>query len=333
MAAFEELVEIWRGDFLESRHMGAIAVVRSNGELIEAIGDVSQMILPRSSCKILQALPLVESGAAVRFGLDDKRLALSCASHQGAAIHVDEVMQWLDHLGLSERDLRCGPQPSSDAGLRDSMIKQGISPDQCHNNCSGKHTGFLTLNRHLDGGAEYIDPEHAVQKAVRQATQEIAGEELSGFAIDGCSAPNFAMSLKGLATSMANLADPSGLGPARSAAATRLVQAMAEFPEMVAGEGRACTELMRAMGNGTVVKTGAEAVFTAILPSQKIGIALKIADGATRASEAAMAAMLVKYGVANANDPMVQKRLTPYLPNRRGINAARIQPAKIINPL
>ncbi len=328
MSQAQPLVEIWRGEFLESIHNGHAVVCDAAGNIVAAWGDPEQVILPRSSSKMLQALPLVESGAAAAAGLTSEQLALSCASHQGAAIHTERVAKWLGDLGLSDDDLRCGPQPPNDAPARHALRDHGESPCQMHNNCSGKHTGFLTLNRHLHAHAEYIEVDHPVQKAVKDAFEEMTGMETFGYGIDGCSAPNFATTVAGLARAMARMADPSGLGSVREAAARSLVAAMREHPLLVAGEGRACSELMAAMDGKVAVKTGAEGVFVAILPEQGLGVALKIEDGATRASESAMAAILVRLGVLSPDHPLAIKRLRPAILNRRDIDTGSVRPAK-----
>jgi L-asparaginase II len=318
------MVEVWRGDIAESRHRGHAVVCDAQGAVRAAWGDPDAVILPRSSCKMLQALPLVESGAAA--GLTSEQLALACASHSGAAMHVTRVAHWLAELGLGEADLRCGPQVPDDAPERHRLRAAGLAPDQRHNNCSGKHAGFLTLNRHLHGGAEYVALDHPVQQAVRAAFEEMTGAPSPGWGIDGCSAPNFGTTVHGLALAMARMADPRGLGPVREAAARRLVAAMVAHPALVAGEGRACTELMAAMGGSVAIKTGAEAVFVAILPGQGLGVALKIEDGATRASECAIAALLVRLGVIAADDPALARRLHPAITSRRGFPAGSIRP-------
>lgn len=327
MAATEIMAEVWRGGFLESLHLGAAAVCDSRGDLVAFWGDPQAVILPRSACKMLQALPLVESGAADHFSLGSEQLALACASHQGARMHTDRVKRWLSVIEREEANLACGPQAPSRISDRDALIQAGEAAGRRHNNCSGKHTGFLTLERRLGGGLAYVDTDHPVQKAVRAAYEDMTGETSPGFATDGCSAPNFATSLQGLATAMARMANPSSLGETRSGAARRLVSAMAKHPELVAGEGRACTGLMRAMDGRAVVKTGAEGVFTAILPERGLGVAIKIADGATRASECAMAALLVRLGAAEGDHPEVQARLNPTLRNWDGLDVGHISPA------
>jgi L-asparaginase II len=319
------MVELWRGGRLESSHLGHAVICGPDGQIIDAWGDPQAIIFPRSSCKMLQALPLIESGAAAAAGLTDAHLALSCASHQGAAIHTGMVTRWLADLGLAEADLRCGAHEPYDRDERDRLIKTDTSPCQIHNNCSGKHSGFLTLNRHLGGHADYVEVDHPVQKAVRAAFEEVTGEVSPGYGIDGCSAPNFATSVAGLARAMAAFAVARDTGDSRERAMHRLTRAMAAHPDLVAGEGRACTELMRAMDGRAAIKTGAEAVFVAIVPERQIGIALKIVDGAGRASEAAIAALLVRAGVLNADHPATRKRLNAVQRNWRGFETGDIR--------
>ncbi|MEO5620001.1 MAG: asparaginase [Cypionkella sp.] len=326
--AAAELVQLWRGGLLESTHRGHVVICDEAGEIVEAWGDPERIIFPRSSCKMIQALPLLESGAAEAAGLTDAQIALSCASHQGAHLHVDMAQRWLADLGLGEADLRCGAHEPYDRAERDRLIETHQTPCQLHNNCSGKHSGFLTANKHLKGGSEYTEVDHPLQRAIRAATEEVTGETVAGYGIDGCSAPNFAMSVKGLARAMASFAAASEDGNTRQRAMARLRKAMALHPELVAGEGRACTELMRAMQGRASIKTGAEAVFVAMLPDQKLGIALKIEDGNGRASEAVIVALLAKLGVLDAAHPMAQKRLPAPQVNWRGFNTGELRLAE-----
>ncbi|WP_347311639.1 asparaginase [Defluviimonas sp. SAOS-178_SWC] len=319
------MIELWRGGMLESMHLGHAVICDEKGEVVEAWGDPDAVIFPRSSCKMIQALPLLESGAADAARLGEPQLALACASHNGAAIHTERVARWLSDLGLGEEDLRCGVQMPDDPAARKELICSDTSPCQIHNNCSGKHAGFLTLAKHLKAGPEYHEVDHPVQRAVRAAFEEVTGETSPGFGIDGCSAPNFATSVHGLARAMAFFAGGRLEGTPRERAAARLVAAMTRHPELVAGEGRACTKLMRAMGGSVAVKTGAEAVFVAILPKQKRGIALKIMDGGTRASEAAVAALLRRLGAIAPDDPVLARYLTGPITNRRGLAVGDIR--------
>ncbi len=326
MTAPHPMAEIWRGGVLESLHSGHAVICDSKG-IVDAWGDPATVIFPRSSCKMIQALPLIETGAAEAAGLTEAHLALACASHQGERRHVDMAARWLAAIGLAEPDLRCGAHDPYDRVERDRLIKSDTSPCQLHNNCSGKHCGFLTVTRHLKAGPEYVELDHPLQQAIKTAFEEVTEEPSTGHGIDGCSAPNFTTSVAGLARAMASFACASDTGSVRRRAMHRLTRAMATYPELVAGEGRACTELMRAMGGRVAIKTGAEAVFVAILPEQKLGIALKISDGGTRGAEAAIAALLVRAGVLEADHPAARKRLDAVQTNCRGKQTGVIRAA------
>lgn len=314
--------EIWRGKFLESVHSGHAVICDDTGQIVESWGDPTQVVLPRSSSKMIQAMPLINSGAADKFGLSMEQLALACASHVGAAIHSERVGVWMETLGLGDDDFRCGPQDPRDKDAHEALIRAHQTPCRIHNNCSGKHAGFLTLTRHLGAGPDYVDPAHPVQKASLEAFETVTQETSPGYGIDGCSAPNFASTLHGMARAMAHFASaPEG------SAEARLHQAMRLHPELVAGEGRACTELMRAMGGKVALKTGAEGYYIAILPEQKLGIALKAACGTTRAAECAIAALLVRLGVLDANHPATLKRMNAPIRNFADIVTGMLKPA------
>ena len=295
-----ELIEATRGGRVECVHRGHVVVCDSKGEITFALGDPSANIFPRSACKMLQALPMVESGAAKSLRQD--QLALSCASHIGAAYHTDRVRAWLADLGLSDADFRCGPQEPSDRAARDGLIRAGESPCQYHNNCSGKHTGFLTFNQHLGGGPDYIDPDHPVQKAVKATFEEVTGEDSPGFGIDGCSAPNHATSVHGLARAMASFAGAHDRSGARAEGQQALIEAMMAYPELVSGEGKPTTELMRLTAGRAAIKSGADGVYVAIIPELRVGVALKISDGGDIAKAVAMASVLRKLGILPQTD-------------------------------
>ncbi|UWQ17729.1 asparaginase [Jannaschia sp. M317] len=303
-----ELVEVTRGGRVESVHRGRAVICDGSGAVIEAWGDPDAVIFPRSACKMMQALPLLETGAGR--DLTDRHLAFVCASHRGQTRHTELAAQWLSDLGLGESDLRCGVHLPYHVPSAHALIHAGEAPCQLHNNCSGKHCGFLMLGQHLGAGPDYIDPDHAVQRAVRAAFEEVCEEESPGYGIDGCSAPNFAIRLSAFAAAAGRFARArEDASAARTRAMARLVSAMRAHPELVAGDGGACTDLMRATGGKAAVKTGAEAVYLAILPELDRSIAVKISDGTTRAAEAVIAALLVRLGVLAAADP-VARRLT-----------------------
>lgn len=321
------MTELWRGPFLESLHLGHAVVCDDTGQIIRSWGDPDAQIYPRSSCKMIQALPLVTSGAADKYGLTTEHLALACASHSGAVIHTDRVSAWLTQLGLNDDALRCGSQMPDDQDAQYGLIRDHAKPCQIHNNCSGKHAGFLTLAAHMGAGPEYVDIDHPVQQACRHAVEETTGLVSPGYGIDGCSAPNFATTVHGLARSMAWFASATDRNDRQSDAGARLAAAMRQHPELVAGEGRACTELMRAMEGKVVIKTGAEAVYIAIIPEKRMGVALKIADGTTRAAECAIATILVQLGVLDADHPSTRKFMNAPILNRRNIEVGMIKPA------
>jgi L-asparaginase II len=288
------LVELTRGARVESIHRGAVAVADAKGVLRVSLGDVETPVFPRSALKPIQAVPLIETGAADRFALNDEEVALACASHSGEPAHTTRIAAWQARIGCSADDLACGPHRPVHEKTATAMIKSGERWTPLHNNCSGKHTGFMTLAKGLGAPvAGYQLHDHPVQRTVETALKEMAG--LSGdlpWGIDGCTVPNFAIPLHALARALAAFADPSGLTPSRRAATARILSAMQAHPDLIAGTGRPCTVLMRQNPN-LAIKTGAEGVYVAILPALGLGVALKIDDGAGRASETAIAALLI----------------------------------------
>ena len=326
------LVEITRGARVESVHRGSIAIADADGRIVFSLGDIEALAYPRSSLKPVQALPLLESGAAEAFGLGDEEVALACASHTGEPMHTTRVAAWLARIGCEVADLACGPQPVRYEPVWDAMVKRGEQPTRLHNNCSGKHTGFLTVARHWDIATQgYELHDHPVQRAVAAALGELAGidSELA-WGIDGCGAPNFALPLSAFARALAKLATPAALPVERGNAARRVVRAMTAHPELVSGIGRTCAIFMRAAGGRAAVKTGAEGYFAGIVPDAGLGIALKIDDGATRASETAMAAILDKLGLLG-DDAAAHAILRAAVTNTRGAVVGERRPAAALH--
>jgi L-asparaginase II len=289
------LVEVTRGPLVESVHRGSIAVADAAGKIVFALGDLETPTYPRSSLKPIQALPLIESGAADAFGLSDEEIALACASHSGEPMHTERVAAWLTRIGCVESDLACGAHPSRYEPVAEAMIRRGEKPTRIHNNCSGKHSGFLTVARHWDIATQgYERPDHPVQSAIVQTLSELA--EVTGdipYGIDGCAAPNFALPLASLAHAFAKLTASRG---------HRVVRAMTAHPELVSGTGRTCAILMRSAQGRAAVKTGAEGFFAGIVPELGLGIAIKLDDGAGRAADTVMAAMLDRYGLLGTDE-------------------------------
>jgi L-asparaginase II len=291
------LVEVTRGNRVESIHRGAIAVCNATGDVRLAIGDIDAAVYPRSSLKPVQALPLVESGAAARYSLGSEEIALACASHSGEPQHTTRIAAWQARIGCSTADLACGAHRPMHEATANEMIARGEKWTPLHNNCSGKHTGFMTVARTLGAPvAGYELPDHPVQRLIETTFSELSG--VTGplpYGIDGCTVPNFAVPLRALALAMARIADADKLPRVRADACRRIFSAMTTHPELVAGTGRACTRLMR-QSPAIAVKTGAEGVYVAILPSLGLGAALKAEDGAGRAAETAIAGLLIALG-------------------------------------
>ncbi len=306
-------VEVTRGPLVESRHLVRAAVADARGALAARWGDVAGAVFPRSAIKPIQALTLVESGAAAAWGVSSAEIALACASHGGEPAHVAAVRTWLARLGLADADLQCGLHPPLYEPAARDLARAGEAPAPAHNNCSGKHAGLLTVARHLgQDTAGYLRPEHPVQVRVSASIAEISGcdVEAAPVAVDGCGIPTIGLPLAGLARAMARLGDPAAEAPARAEACRRVTGAMAAHPLMVAGHECCCTAVIEATGGEALVKTGAEGVFMAALPALGLGVALKVDDGARRAAEVAMLALLRHLG---ALDEAQAARLAHYV--------------------
>jgi L-asparaginase II len=328
-------VVVRRGERVESEHRVAYAVAAADGRLLEAAGDVARPVFPRSAVKPLQALALVESGAADRFSVSERELALACASHGGEPEHVDLVRAWLARLGLDGSALECGAHPPTHAPSAARLIAAGHPPERVHNNCSGKHAGMITVARHLGAPvAGYSGADHPVQRLIAESLREMAGlSNLEAPAIDGCGVPTHPIPLGRLAAAMARFAHPVGLPEARAAACARLRAAMIAHPHLVAGRGRLCSEIM-AVAPDVLVKTGAEGVYAACLPEQGLGLALKVEDGAGRAAEVAVLALLHALGAFGPGAAAaLAERSRPQLRNHAGLVVGRIEPAAGWMPL
>lgn len=315
------LVELTRGALVESVHRGAIAVCDARGRVKLSLGDVHRPVYPRSACKMMQALPLVESGAADAFAVSPKELSLACASHSGEKFHVAAAGGWLKRMGLKAGDLACGPHLPFNEKAAQALIRAGQKPTRLHNNCSGKHSGFLCCALHMGAATKgYEKPGHVVQKAARQAIGEMCGVDPQAMPVgtDGCAAPNFAVPLKALASGFARLADPQGLAPGRAAAVYRLMDAVTRHRLYESGTGRFDAMAMAEALPGTMTKIGAEGVLAAAIPELGLGVAVKIEDGAARGAEAVMGHLLVKLGALKASSRTARAHVDAPILNWRG---------------
>lgn len=291
-------VEVTRGNLVESRHHGMAVVVDGDGKILFSAGDIESGVFPRSACKAMQALPLVESGAADAYGFGNRELALACSSHNGEDAHVELAASMLAKAGRDVNVLECGAHWSSDQATLIHQARTLEKPIALHNNCSGKHSGFVCACCHMDVDTQgYVGYDHPLQQEIRTTMQALTGAVLSHetCGTDGCSIPTYAVPLKGLAHGFAKMATGTGLEPLRAKSAKRLIDACMAEPFYVAGTGRTCTRLMQVSPGRIFAKTGAEGVFVAALPESGIAMAVKCEDGTTRAAEAMIAALLARY--------------------------------------
>lgn len=275
----------YRGPVAEAVHYGQVAVARTTGELVAGLGETGAPVVLRSSAKPLQALSLIVSGAADRFGLDPRHLAIACASHAGSALHQAVVREILARLELDESYLDCGVHWPDDKAERERLIRAGLAPTAIHNNCSGKHAGMLATALALGASPRgYLDPAHAVQVLIRHHFAAMSDvPEASLFPLpDGCGAPTYALPLVNIAIAFARLGRPDDLPPDLRAAAQRLTAAMVAHPELVQGPGSFNTALLAESHGEVVAKGGAEGLFALAIPAAGVGMAIKVSDGAGR---------------------------------------------------
>ena len=323
------LVEVTRGQLVESRHRGSVSVVDADGATVLSIGDVDRRVFPRSAVKALQALPLIESGAADKFGLTDEEIALACASHSGEPEHVRVAGSMLTKAGRDAGCLECGTHwPMGEAASR-ALAAEGGQPNALHNNCSGKHAGFICL---ACGTGEdprgYVSADHPVQRMIREALEDVTGacHTLDKSGIDGCSIPTYAIRLPSLAFGFARFGTGAGLSAGARAAAERIRKAVAAHPFMVAGTGRFDTKLMEILKERAFVKVGAEGVYCASFPELGYGIALKADDGHVRAAEAMMAGLVLRFlPLDGAERTAVEALAQPVFKNWNGIEVGSIR--------
>jgi L-asparaginase II len=331
------LIAVRRGPLVEALHRGAVVVADGQGRVVAHVGDPEHVTYMRSSAKPLQLLAMVESGAADRFGFAPEELACMAGSHSGSRRHVETVARSLARLGLDASALACGVHPPFDPEEQKRLQAEGLAPSPLHNNCSGKHTGMLALAQHRGWPTEgYERPDHPVQVRIREVLAQMAGfpaEEIV-LGTDGCSVPVHALPLRAAATAFARLVDPQGLPPSLAEACRRVVAAMVAHPEMVAGEGRLCTLLMRAWPGRLVAKAGAEGYYAVgILPgalgngNPGLGLVVKLEDGdGRRGRDPALLEALRLLGVYGGDLPPTLAPLgNRPLTNHRGLTVGTIE--------
>lgn len=328
------LAEVRRGLIIESRHRGAIVAVEPDGLAVTELGDASLITSTRSTIKPIQAIPFITSGAADSYHVTERELAVACASHEGEPIHTETVKRMLERAGLNESALRCGAHAPYNQETARQLEVDGSRFTQIHNNCSGKHAAMLMTAAHQGFTLEdYTSPSHPIQREIISILAQIGDiDKNMPTAIDGCSAPTFGVPLRSIATAFARLINPSSVSANVAQAATRLVRAMINYPEMVGGTGRFDTALLKAARGKLVCKVGAEAVYgIGVLPSERfprgLGIAIKMEDGSYRGLGPAVVEALAQLRVLDESE---QAELAEYhhpaIENRRDTKVGEVLP-------
>ena len=329
-AANPVLVEVHRGGQVESRHRGAAVAIDADGEMLFACGAVDAPVYPRSSLKMFQAIPLIESGAADAANLSADEITLACASHSGEEVHRNAVEKWLTRVNLHVDDLECGKALPMSASAKRAHLQNGGAPLRALNTCSGKHAGMLTLAKFLDAPTRgYSDYDHPTQRIWMTAFGELTDSNPLEFSWerDGCGLPALCMPLTTLARGFAAFGAPQKFAEPRARAMTTLLESIPRAPLMLAGHGRCCTDVVAASDGQVIVKTGAEGVYAGVAPQRAIGFALKIDDGATRAAEVALGALLAQLALlSHPQCAQLQTHFAPVIHNSNGDHTGHIAP-------
>ncbi|MBX2884010.1 MAG: asparaginase [Granulosicoccus sp.] len=325
------LVNRWRGNAIESRHRGAVAVLNADGTLVAQLGDAQRAVFPRSAIKFLQAISFVESGAMQAFGLDDRHLALACASHNGEPVHVDLAAEWLERIGCDQEELECGATLPSHKATQFELLSEGRGPQRIHHNCSGKHLGLMSTCKHLgEQVRNYRLYNHSAQQRWFDVLESLSNARVRQlpWGYDGCAIPTLAMPLQRLALAMARFGDPSRFPDGQRQAVEQIHLALQSQPYLVAGKERLCTALMERLAPEIMVKVGAEGVYTAVIPEHRLGVALKIDDGHDGAARVALGAILTILGVLPEEDAKaLEDYFVPTINNSRGETIGRMEPS------
>lgn len=329
--SYELFIEVTRSYTVESRHFGAAVICDFKGRVLESWGDIDQLVFPRSALKPIQAIGVVESGASDHYSLSNADISLACASHQGEPMHVERVALWLNRLGLNQDHLACGAHLPGDELSAHQLLASGKDCCRIHNNCSGKHAGFLTTALYLKKPVEnYHQIDHPVQQLSLDIISDLSQIELRKYpiGIDGCGFPAPALPLVHLGIAMARFANPAELSDHRAKAIKRIQTAIIHEPLYMAGHRSTASALIEATKGAVLAKTGAEGVFMAALPERDLGIALKISDGSGRARSVALLAILDHLGaLSDTEKHKLRHHISPEIINTQGLAVGEIRPA------
>jgi len=314
-------IHVTRGPMSESVHLVDAVVMDENKKILESWGDIQTPVYPRSAIKLLQAMLIIESGAYEAHELDHRHLALASSSHYADPVHTELVHEWLAKYKLNEDNLRCGVQSPSREAVRDSLLLANLKPNRGHNNCSGKHSGLISVCVHKGYDVAHYDQyTHPVQKDLMKLLSSVYEYDLTNaaYGIDGCGIPTMATPVYNLAVGHVNLF--------KSLSGKLILDGVSRHPDLISGAGNFPTEITRATNGRVFAKVGAEGVYCALSPKEKIYIALKVRDGANRASQFATACLLKKFGcISEDEEKVLQKFLHPQIKNWEGLVVGTLQ--------
>ncbi|MEK2645958.1 asparaginase [Bdellovibrio sp. BCCA] len=325
------VVEVLRGPVVESLHQVMAVVVNEIGSITQYWGHPQFLTMPRSAIKMLQALPLIESGAADKFELEDKHIALACSSHRGEKDHITALTQWMDKVGIKESSYVCAPHLPYNEESALEMTRKGQKPTVLCNNCAGKHSALITTCLHLgEDPTGYEKYEHNAQKRLRKVLTETMRYDHSktAYGIDGCGIPTYAVPLQNMAVGMSVLIN-SKESPARKAASERILRAVRSFPFYISGSDNFATAVIEKTHGRAIIKGGAEGVFCGVLPEKRVAFAIKASDGAGRAAQVATASLLLQLGGLNETEfKALAKYTMPTVTNWKGDVVGQMRIAK-----
>jgi L-asparaginase II len=308
-----------------------VAVVNEAGHLLHGWGNTNYATYPRSAIKMLQALPLVESGAADKFSLNDEWLALACASHRGEKKHLEALGAWAQKIGVPETALACGPHLPYNEAAAHEFIRHNRKPTSFCNNCAGKHLGLISTCIHVGEDYHgYEKYEHGAQKRLRHILTETMKVDhgIIPQAVDGCGIQTYVVPLHAIAVGMSTFINHNA-APLRKNAAQRLVRAVSNNPFYVAGSDDFTTSVIEKTQGRSIIKGGAEGVFAGFLPDKKVAFALKVADGAGRAAQFAASQVLLHLGGMNLDEGKSLSKFTqPHITNWKGDVVGTLRIAK-----
>jgi len=320
---FVDLVQVTRGDITENIHQGVAVAMDSTGRIIKQWGDVKTEIFPRSALKPIQTFGIITSGADKALNINEERIALATSSHHAETVHLDMVKSWLIELKLDEEDLALGPAWPLGAKRKDYILRHEGRKSRIYHNCSGKHCGQLSICVHQKFKTlNYQDPKHPVQKLFIENLEKLAETKIKHLGIDGCGLPAPSLSLERFAYALTKFADPSKLEGIEQKAVKKIFDSCVKYPILFGGSESVNSILTKSSNKKILVKNGADGVFSAIIPEEKVSIVVKIKDGNMKAAEVAIAGLLKELKFLDNDE--VKKLISQRILNSAGLKTGNI---------